>query len=496
MGDTKTQVNIQQAYTILNCCGRNVTSQHLQEQWKFLGEKISVGRLYDIYRKADEVEVDDIGFAKAVKTSTIKIDDILNAVKDGSLVDKQYLEIVLQEFKTEDGFVDIGALLNTAAKSKVEVVNRLLGSGRPKVEEDETYEMKVRGCMTIHPKVQCISYTLEVEHPTLCELILCLAENSDVPSERFNNDLFLVVYNRDNKLIGLTQHVLENRKYRTGVMTINPGDEVMIFGMGTTMNRKRSTTEIRATLIEENNKLSKRFKYTLMNIFDSFDVDLDGLLNKQEMNFYTVASGDSELTDQDWEVYLNSFENRDGGLTMKGFIKSHEVEANDPEGNAVADLWHSLHCLGYDTQLSSIYGCSYDIECHTSRPVRMNPRLQYVVKEHRAFILENLYYLGEEDDRFEIRPRLFKTEYFGLLIARREEKYAKETYRIQLSSREHLKINFPHQVDHIIRFADSDSEWVLIASYTVTDPDAQLEYNLEKVQKSASNSTSPSLLRA
>ncbi|PIC45146.1 hypothetical protein B9Z55_005265 [Caenorhabditis nigoni] len=356
--------------------------------------------------------------------------------------------------------------------------------------------MKVRGCMTIHPKVQCISYTFEVEHPTLCELILCLAENSDVPSERFNNDLFLVVYNRDNKLIGLTQHVLENRKYRTGVMTINPGDEVMIFGMGTTMNRKRSTTEMRATLIEENNKLSKRFKYTLMNIFDSFDVDLDGLLNKQEMNFYTVASGDSELTDQDWEVYLNSFENRDGGLTMKGFIKSHEVEANDPEGNAVADLWHSLHCLGYDTQLSSVYGCSYDIECHTSRPVRMNPRLQYVVKEHRAFILENLYYLGEEDDRFEIRPRLFKTEYFGLLIARREEKYAKETYRIQLSSREHLKINFPHQVDHIIRFADSDSEWVLIASYTVTDMDAQLEYNLEKVQKSASNSTSPSLLRA
>lgn len=96
---------------------------------------------------------------------------------------------------------------------------------------------------------------------------------------------------------------------------------------------------------------------------------------------------------------------------------------------------------------------------------------------------------------FEIRPHLFKTEYFGLLIARKEDKYAKETYRIQLSSREHLKINFPHQVDSLIRLADSDSEWVLVASYTVTDPEAQLVYTLEKVTKS-SNPTSPSLLKA
>ncbi|EFP07473.1 hypothetical protein CRE_26452 [Caenorhabditis remanei] len=380
MGDTKTQVNIRQAYTILNCTGKHVTSAHLIEQWRYLDEKISVSRLNDIYEKADELEVDSTGYAKAAKTKTLKPEEILNAVKEGSLIDKQYLEIVLKDFTNDNGCVDIGALLDVAAQSKVEIVNKLLG---PKVEEDESFELKVRGCMTVYPKVQCISYTIDVDQPTFCELILRLADNSDVPTDRFNNDLFLVVYNRDHKLIGLTRHVLESRKYSTGMITINRGDEVMIVGMGTTMNRKSSTTE-RATLIEENSKLSKRFKYTLMNIFDSFDVDLDGLLNKQEMNFYTVASGDSELTDQDWAVYLNSFENRDGCLTMGGFIKIHEVEATDPEGNATADLWHSLHCLGYDTQLSSIYGCSYDIEAHTSRPIGMLPRLQYVVKEHRS----------------------------------------------------------------------------------------------------------------
>lgn len=486
MGDTKTQVNIRQAFTILNCCGRDITSQHLTEQWKFLGEKISVSRLYDIYRKAEEVEVDDIGYAKAVKTTTMKVEDILNAVKEGSLVDKQYLEIVLKDFQTENGFIDIAALLQTASKSKMDVVNRLVGSG-PKVEEDETFELKVRGCMTVHPKVQCISYTMKVEQPTLCELILCLAENSDVPSDRFNNDIFLVVYNRDQRVIGLTRHVLEERKYRTGMMTINPDDEVVIFGMGTTMNRKSSTVE-KATLIEDNTKLSKRFKYTLMNIFDSFDVDLDGLLSQQEMNFYTVASGDLELSDREWAIYMDTFDNRDGCLTMKGFIEAHQTEAVDSSGSATSDLWHSLHHLGYNGQLISMYGCSYDIEAHTSRPIQMVPKFQYVGKEHRSFILENLYMMGEVDDRFEIRPRLFKTEYFGLLIARREEQFCNETYRIQISSRQHLKINFPHQVDHLIRMADSDSEWVLIASYTVTDPDAQLEYVLEKVDGSETTS--------
>ncbi|CCD69176.2 EF-hand domain-containing protein [Caenorhabditis elegans] len=491
MGDTKTQVNIKQAYTILNCSGRNVTSAHLLKQWEFLNEKIAVDRLYDIYIKAEEVVLEGHEYEKAVRTKTLKLDDILGSVKDGSLVNKQYLEIIINEFTRSDGYVDIGALLDTATQSKVDIVNKLLG---PKVEEDEMFTVKVRGCMTVYPKVQCISYKIDVDKPTVCELTLCLAPNSDVPADRFSNDLFLVVYNNEQKLVGLTRHVLEERKYSTGMMTVNEGDEVMIVGMGTTTNRKRSTTE-RVPLIEETNKLSKRFKSTLMNIFDSFDVDQDGLLNKEEMNFYTLASGDSELTDQDWFVYLNSFDNRDGGLTMGGFIKVHEMEAFDPEGNAAADLWHSLHSLGYDTQLASNFGCSYDIEAHSNTPIKMIPRLQNVVKMHRAFILGNLYHLGEEDDRFEIRPHLFKTEYFGLLIARKEDKYAKETYRIQLSSREHLKINFPHQVDSLIRLADSDSEWVLVASYTVTDPEAQLVYTLEKVTKS-SNPTSPSLLKA
>lgn len=197
------------------------------------------------------------------------------------------------------------------------------------------------------------------------------------------NDLFLVVFNKDRQLIGLTRQVIEENKYSTGMITVNSGDEVMIIGMGTTMDRKSSTTE-RAVLIEENHKLSRKFRATLMNVFDSFDVDQDGLLNQDEMNFYTVASGDSELTDQDWKVYLNSFENRDGGLTMTGFIKVHEMEAIDPEGNAAADLWHSLHCLGYDSQLASVYGCAYDIEACTNRSIRLLPYLQYVTKEHRA----------------------------------------------------------------------------------------------------------------
>uniref|UniRef100_A0A1I7TVD3 EF-hand domain-containing protein n=1 Tax=Caenorhabditis tropicalis TaxID=1561998 RepID=A0A1I7TVD3_9PELO len=329
--------------------------------------------------KAEEVVLEGHEYEKAVRTKNLKMEDILNSVKDGSLINKEYLELVLKrDCLTEEGFVDVGVLLDVTAQSKVDAVNKLLA---PRVEEVEEYVLKVRGCMTVYPKVQCISFTIDAEQPTFCELTLSLSNNTDVPKDRFNNDLFLVVY-RDQKLIGLTSKVLDDR-YSTGMMTVNPGDEIMIVGMGTTTNRKKSTTE-KAIIIEENNKLSKRFKYALMNIFDSFDVDQDGILNKDEMNFYTVACGDSELTDQDWEVYLNSFDNRDGGLTMKGFIQIHEMEAIDPEGNAVSDLWHSLLSLGYDSQLSSVFGCSYDIEARTSRLIKMVPMFQYVTKEHRA----------------------------------------------------------------------------------------------------------------
>ncbi|EGT55797.1 hypothetical protein CAEBREN_04239 [Caenorhabditis brenneri] len=400
VGDTKTQVNIRQAYTILNCSGRNIASAHLNNQWQYLQEKIAVDRLYDIYIKAEEVIITKDEVEKAMRTKTMKADDILNSVKEGSLVNKQYLEYILQEFTNDDGCVDIGALLEATNKSKRDIVKQLSG---PRVEEDEEFVLKVRGCMTVDPIVKCISYTVDVDNPTFCEFSLSLAENSDVPTDRFKNDLFLVVYNQDRELVGLTRSA-SNGVYKTGMMTVNPGDEVMVIGIGTTIKRKRSTTE-RLTLIEENNKLSRRFRATLMNIFESFDVDQDQILNKQEMNFYTVASGDSELTDQDWDVYLSGFDNRDGGLTMGGFIKIHEMEAIDPEGNASADLWHSLHCLGYDNQLSSIFGCSYDIEGLPCRPSRLTPDLPY------------LNHLAAHNPNFNLTPPHFYFDYFDLLIA-------------------------------------------------------------------------------
>ena len=57
-----------------------MTSAHLIEQWRYLDEKISVSRLNDIYEKADELEVDSTGYAKAAKTKTLKPEEILNAV--------------------------------------------------------------------------------------------------------------------------------------------------------------------------------------------------------------------------------------------------------------------------------------------------------------------------------------------------------------------------------------------------------------------------------
>ncbi|CAI2344415.1 unnamed protein product [Caenorhabditis sp. 36 PRJEB53466] len=490
MGDTKEKVNIRQAYTILNCSGKNVRSDQLNEQWKYLEEKIGVDRLFDIYKKIADMDYEGVEYERATRTKNMTVSNIMNSLKEGTLVNKQYLEYVLQDFVTEEGFVNIPSLLDVVSQSKDDIVKKLLS---PSVQENEVeFKLKVRGCITIEPVIQSIAFTIDIDQPTFCEITLKLAENSDVPQDMFDNDLFLVVYNQKEEFVGLTRHVSEEKTYSTGMMTVNPGDEVMVFGMGTTMKRKTSAVE-KAELVGENNKLSKKFQCTLMNIFDSYDVDQDGFLNFEEMNFYTTASEDTKLKKEDWDLYLSNFDHRDGKLTMKGFIQIHEMEAMDQEGNTIQDLWTSLKNLGYDSQLRSSFGCSYDVEVHTSRPIRLIPRLQRVVKEHRSFILENFYRLGEEDTRFEIRPRLFKTDYFGILIAKREERNANETYRIMLTSSEHIKINFPHKIKEDIKFQDSDSEWVLLASYTITDPEAQIDYTLHRVQ---SKSSSPSLLRA
>lgn len=92
------------------------------------------------------------------------------------------------------------------------------------------------------------------------------------------------------------------------------------------------------------------FRMALMNIFDMFDLDDNGLLSREEFNLYNVRTGDETVTDDEWRVVSENFSMNHGELTIKGFVELHQLEAKDTEGDT-DDMWLSLAQVGYDTQL-------------------------------------------------------------------------------------------------------------------------------------------------
>lgn len=56
-----------------------------------------------------------------------------------------------------------------------------------------------------------------------------------------------------------------------------------------------------ALIMDEKNQLTKEFKIMLMNTFDIFDLDNDGLLNKEEIETYRIMSGLGRLSVDDWQ---------------------------------------------------------------------------------------------------------------------------------------------------------------------------------------------------
>ncbi|VDK74262.1 unnamed protein product [Cylicostephanus goldi] len=94
---------------------------------------------------------------------------------------------------------------------------------------------------------------------------------------------------------------------------------------------------------------------TLMNVFDMFDFDSDGLLSRNEYSAFAIATADTPPDDEEWQLLTSQFDARDEALTMVGFLFMHECEAFSGDDLAVPDIWESLYRLGYDSNLQLQY---------------------------------------------------------------------------------------------------------------------------------------------
>ncbi|NWI59778.1 EFCB7 protein, partial [Calyptomena viridis] len=112
--------------------------------------------------------------------------------------------------------------------------------------------------------------------------------------------------------------------------------------------------------------LTKDFQAALLEIFETIDLDGNGLLSLEEYNFFELRTSGEKCDEEAWAVCKENFEMKKNELTRQGFMDLNLMEANDREGDP-SDLWVTLLSLGYNKALEMTEACPFVIEVCAER---------------------------------------------------------------------------------------------------------------------------------
>ncbi|NXU56260.1 EFCB7 protein, partial [Turnix velox] len=123
--------------------------------------------------------------------------------------------------------------------------------------------------------------------------------------------------------------------------------------------------------------LTKEFRAALSDIFETIDLDGNGLLSLEEYNFFELRTSGEKCDEEAWAVCKENFEMKKNELTRQGFMDLNLMEANDREGDP-SDLWVTLLSLGYNKALEMAEACPFVIDVYAER---CKPRIKAVFLE-------------------------------------------------------------------------------------------------------------------
>ncbi|NXA03881.1 EFCB7 protein, partial [Sapayoa aenigma] len=106
--------------------------------------------------------------------------------------------------------------------------------------------------------------------------------------------------------------------------------------------------------------LTKDFQAALLEIFETIDLDGNGLLSLEEYNFFELRTSGEKCDEEAWAVCKENFEMKKNELTRQGFMDLNLMEANDREGDP-SDLWVTLLSLGYNKALEMTEACPFAV---------------------------------------------------------------------------------------------------------------------------------------
>ncbi|NXO38733.1 EFCB7 protein, partial [Locustella ochotensis] len=123
--------------------------------------------------------------------------------------------------------------------------------------------------------------------------------------------------------------------------------------------------------------LTKEFRAALLDVFETIDLDGNGLLSLEEYNFFELRTSGEKCDQEAWAVCEENFEMKKNELTRQGFLDLNLMEANDRDGDPW-DLWVTLLSLGYNKALEMTEACPFVV---TICAERCRPRIKAISLE-------------------------------------------------------------------------------------------------------------------
>uniref|UniRef100_A0A2C9M0C2 EF-hand domain-containing protein n=1 Tax=Biomphalaria glabrata TaxID=6526 RepID=A0A2C9M0C2_BIOGL len=199
---------------------------------------------------------------------------------------------------------------------------------------------------------------------------LKIGESGEALDGTFIDTALFVIDEDDNSFVAFTETKDIRGKYGLRC-NMTKGKYLLIpFTTGCRLKPKKETAMKEAKLImkEKGDKivLTQGFKKALEDIFEMADLDGNRLLSREEFNWYNMRTSGEEVADDEWSVVEDNIELDKGQITLAGFIKLNEMEAEDNEGDT-EDLWITLSAMGFNKSLLLDEACPFLLKVYTQK---------------------------------------------------------------------------------------------------------------------------------